>query len=471
MKRVAFIAVIISLLVSACKTQQQALSVNNDDVYSTPARQKSQPAKSPNYNQDLTSALAADQAKAAPDSLAKAATLDYSDISYADRLQKFQHPQSTKSYFDNTTSDTTVIYSSNPNVSINFGYGGGFYDPSFSMGFGWGYPSYGWGYPYYGWGYPYYGWGFGWDSYYWGYPYWGYNPYCYCCYNPYYGEGNGYYNSYYGHRESVVTNSAYSRNSRGEVSNPASTARNGRGTVVNANDRSLPPSSVRSGTSPSPSNRNGDPVTTRTGTQPSPGVRSTDPVTTQRRPPASQERYHYTRPSNDRQGTYSRNTGSNNAYRETRQQPAPRYAQPGTTPAQRQGQVQNYTPGSYRQARSSQEYINPRVQSQNSAGRQGTSTGNRGGSSVDQRGYVSPSGTRSSSTGSGTRQYSSPRNYSPGSSSPSRSYSPGSSTPSHSSPSYSAPSGGGRSGGGGYSGGGGGSRSGGGGGGGGSPRK
>ncbi|MCX6283524.1 MAG: hypothetical protein NTW31_04715 [Bacteroidetes bacterium] len=459
MKRAAFIAVIISILMIACKTQQQAVSVNNDDVYSTPARHKSQPAKSPDFNQDLTSALASDQAKVAPDSLTKAATLDYSDVSYAARLQKFQHPQSTKSYFDNTTSDTTVIYSNSPNVSINFGYGGGYYDPYFSMGFGWGYPSYGWG--------------FGWDySYYWGYPYWGYNPYCYCCYYPYYGEGNGYYNSYYGPRESAVSNTAYSRNSRGEVSNPASSARNERGTVVTANNRSLPPSSVRSTTSPLPSTRGADPVYTRTGTQPSPGVRSADPVTTtQRKPPASQERYHYTRPSNERQGTYSRNTGNNNAYRETKQQPAPRYTQPGATPVQRQGQVQNYTPGSYRQARSSQEYINPRVQSQNSAVRQGSTSGNRGGSSVDQRGYVSPSGTRSSAPGSGARQYSSPRNYSPGSSSPSRGYSPGYSSPSHSAPSYSAPSGGGRSGGGSYGGGGGGRSGGGGGGGGGSPRK
>ena len=78
MKRAAFIAVIISLLMSACKTQQQAVSVNNDDVYSTPSRQKSKPATPPSANQDLTSALAADQTAVAHDSLkAKAATLDY----------------------------------------------------------------------------------------------------------------------------------------------------------------------------------------------------------------------------------------------------------------------------------------------------------------------------------------------------------------------------------------------------------
>jgi len=98
MKRAAFIAVIISLLMSACKTQQQAVSVNNDDVYSTPSRQKSKPAIPPSANQDLTSALAADQTAVAHDSLkAKAATLDYSDVSYSDRIQKFQHPQSNTS--------------------------------------------------------------------------------------------------------------------------------------------------------------------------------------------------------------------------------------------------------------------------------------------------------------------------------------------------------------------------------------
>ncbi|MCX6286453.1 MAG: hypothetical protein NTY96_05010 [Bacteroidetes bacterium] len=471
MKRVAFIAVIISLLMSACKTQQQAVSVNNDDVYSTPARQKSKPATSPNFNQDLTSALAGDQTAVTHDSLTKAATLDYSDVSYADRLQKFQHPQSNKSYFDNTTSDTTVVYSNNPNVSFNLGFGGGFYDPSFSMGFGWGYPSYGWGYPSYGWGY---GWGY---PYYWDYPYWWYYnsyPYCYCCYYPY-GEGNGYYNSYYGPRQSVVTNTAYLRNSRSDVTNTTPSTRNERGVPVTANDRSAPPASVRTSGQPAPATRTVGPVYTRTGTQPAPGVRSIDPVTTQRKPPASQERYHYARPANERQGTYSRNTGNNNAYRETKQQPAPRYTQPSATPVQRQGQVQNYTPGNYRQARSSQEYINPRIQAQNSAGRPATTSGPRGGSSVEQRGYSSPgnsAGSRSTTPGSGTRQYSSPRNYSPGNSSPSRGYSPNYSSPSRSAPSYSSPSGGSRSGGGGggYSGGGGGGRSGGGGGGG-SPRK
>lgn len=59
MKRAAFIAVIISLLMSACKTPQQAVSVNNDDVYSTPSRQKSKNPPASASNQDLTSALSA----------------------------------------------------------------------------------------------------------------------------------------------------------------------------------------------------------------------------------------------------------------------------------------------------------------------------------------------------------------------------------------------------------------------------
>lgn len=231
-----------------------------------------------------------------------------------------------------------------------------------------------------------------------------------------------------------MRNTAYAPNTRGNATS-APAPRNDRGTPGTAGNRAVPPSSVRS--------------TTQNGSS----VRSADPVNTQRKPPVSQERYHFTRPANDRQGTYSRNTGQGNAYRGTRQQPSPRYSQPGASPVQRQGQTQNYTPGNYRQARSSQEYINPRVQAQNSAGRPATTSGNRGGSSVGQRGYSSPG----NSAGSRSQQYNSPRG-----SSPSRGY-----TPSHSMPSFGGRSGGGYSGGGGArsGGGGGGGHSGGGGGG------
>lgn len=420
MKRVAFIAVVISLLMSACKTPQQAVSVNNDDVYSTPSRQKSTSAPAPSANQDLTSALAANPEAVTHDSLkAKAATLDYSDVSYADRIKKFQHPQSNTSYFGNSSADTTVVCCNNPNININLGYGGGYYDwgPSFSFGFGWGY---GWGYPYY-WDYPWY---------YYPYPYYGYPYYGYYPYYPYYPywEG-GYYRSYYGPRQSVAGNAPYTRDSREASTNTAPAARSSAPGV--ASERVAPPSSVRS--------------TTQNGTS----GRTVNPGTTQRTPQASQERYHYVRPANERQGTYNRNAGQGNAYRDSRQQPSPKYAQPGTVPVQRQGHIQNYTPGNYRQARSSQEYINPRVQAQNSAGRPATTSGARSGSSVNGRGYSSP-GTYG---GSRNQPSSSPRSYSP-----SRGF-----TPSHSfSPS---PSGGGSRSGGGYGGGGG--RSGGGGGGGG----
>ena len=346
MKRAAFIAVIISLMMSACKTQQQALSVNNDDVYSTPSRQKAKSNTAPNYNQDLTTALASNSSAVAHDSLkANAATLDYSDISYADRIKKFQHPQTAKSYFDGSSADTTSACCGGSNVNINLGYGGGYYDwgPSFTFGFGMGYGmGYGWGYPYY-WNSPY--WWYYNPYAYWGYPYWygGYYPY----------REGGYYNSYYGPRQSSVRNTAYAPSSRGNST--AIPASRNSSISPTANTRSATPPSVRS------TGRNN-------GT-----VRSTDPATNQRNPTASQERYHYTRPANERQGTYSRNTGQVNAYRATKQQPSPRYTQPGNTAVQRQGQVQNYTPGNYRQARSSQDYINPRVQAQNSAGRQAAS--------------------------------------------------------------------------------------------------
>jgi len=426
MKRAAFIAVIISLLMSACKTQQQAVSVNNDDVYSTPARHKSQPAKPVDVNQDLTTALAANPSAVAHDSLnAKAATLDYSDVSYANRIQKFQHPQGNTSYFSNTSTDSTSGCCTN--VNINLGYGGGYYDygPSFSFGFGFGYGmGYGWGYPYY-WDYPY------WGYYpYYGYPYW--YGYPYYGYYPYYHEG-GYYNSYYGPRQSVARTTAYSPNGRGAPTNTPATRGTGNITTT-ANGRGVPPTSVR--------------PTTQT----APPTRNADQVTSQRTSPSGQERYHYSRPPGERQGTNSRNTGQGSVNRETKQQPSPRYVQPGTSPAQRQGQVQNYTPGNYRQARSSQEYINPRVQAQNAASRATSAYGNRSGTSSNQRGGYSTSGSRRGSQGSG--------NYS----GTSRSFSPsGGFTPSHSF----SPSGGSRSGGGGFSGGGGGARSGGGGGGGG----
>src|SRR5690606_8057669 len=89
--------------------------------------------------------------------------------------------------------------SSSSDVSVNF-----YTTPSWSFGFGWGYPYYGYGY---GWGYPYYGWGYpGWGYPGWGYPGWGY---------PYYGYGYNYsYN--YGRRGSAAyygdRNYAYNRN-------------------------------------------------------------------------------------------------------------------------------------------------------------------------------------------------------------------------------------------------------------------
>ena len=308
MKRAAFIAVIISLLLSACKTQQQAVSLNNDDVYSTPSRQQAKTTATPVFNQDLTSALATNQGVVSHDSLkANASTLDYSDLSYANRLQKFQHPQGNTTYFSNTAVDSNYVSNDNPNVSINFGYGGGAYDWGMGMGFGMGF---GWGYPYwgYGWGYPYYGWGYGW-----GYPYWG----CNCCNYPYW-DGGGYYNSYYGPRQSALTTTAYTRTTRGDAT-----------TTTN-------PGNSRPGTSAAATPRGATAGATPRGTTAGSTPRNAAAVTTQRNPPASQERYHYTRPATSRQGTSSRNPSQGNTSRDTRQQPSPRYVQPGSAPVQRQ---------------------------------------------------------------------------------------------------------------------------------------
>jgi hypothetical protein len=425
MKRVAFIAVIISIMMTACKTQQKAVSASNDDVYSTPAKLQKPKTSNPDLTQNVSSAAAGNQVVARPDSVKpNSAAEDYSDVSYAARIQKFQHARNNQGYFDKTSVDSTSGYSNTPNVNINLGYGWDPYDwgSSFSIGFGmgWGYDAwnFGWGYPYW-WYYPYpYYYGYGcWPYHYWDYPY---------------------YNSYYGPRRNVATTTAYTRNDRTEPGNSAANARNQRAVPDTKNERTATPSNTRANGQAAVLPRNGD------------------PTTTQRKPPASQERYQYTRPSNGRQNTYARNAGNNN-YRETRQQPTPKYSQPDMVPVQRQGKVQNYTPNNYRQARSSQEYINPRVQAQNNTGRPATTSGSRGtNASYGQRGTSSAgSGVRTySGPGTSGHQYGSPRSYSPGNSSR---YSSGFSSPSRGgSGGYSAPSGGHSGGGGGGHGGGGG---------------
>jgi hypothetical protein len=410
MKRAAFIAVIISIMMTACKTQQKAVSVTNDDVYSTPSRNPKPKTSNPDLTQNLASAPAGGQVVAKPDSLKpNSAAEDYSDVSYAERIQKFQHAKNNQNYFDKTVADSTSGYCNTPNVNINLGYGWSPYDYGSSFGFG-----YGWGYDpwYYGWGYPYYSWYNPW----WYYPY----PYYYGYY-PYWDYP--YSHSYYGPRSTVATTTAYTRSERAVPGNSAANPRNERTVADSKNERAVNQS-----------------ITSKNG-QVAVQSRSGDPVTTQRKPPVSQERYQYTRSSNARQNPYNRNS-DNNTYRETRQQPAPKYRQPETGAVQRQGNVQNYTPNNYRQARSSQAYINPRVQAQTNASRPGTTSGNRGSAT-----YSNQRGAPSSSPNSGRRSYSSPGSSSHLYGSP-RSYSPGSSGSFHGG-GYSSPSGGSRSGGGG----------------------
>lgn len=431
MKRVAFIAVIISIMITGCKTQQKAVSVNSDDVYSTPSRTQAPKKSKTGMTQDLSTVPAAGQPVAKSDSLKpNTAAQDYSDVSYAERIQKFQHAKNNQSYFDRTAADSTSGGGASQNININLGYGYDYYDggPSFSFGFGMGFCCDPW---YYGWGYPYYPWY---------YPYYGYYPYYYGHY-PYW--DSRYYNSYYGPRSTVANSTAYNRNERAVPGNSVANPRNERAVANPGNQRSVAPSGTRS---------NG---------QQAAAPRSS-PTVNPRQTSASQERYQYTRPSNGRQSAYNRSS-VNSLYRGSSQQPAPRYSQPEAGAVQRQGNVQNYTPNNYRQARSSQEYMNPRVQAQNNAVRQATTTGNRGSSTYsNQRGGAS-AGSSSfkrgySGPGASSHMYGSPRSYSPGSSGSFRGGG------------YSSPSGGGRSsgggGGGGRSGGGGGGHSGGGGGGG-----
>lgn len=136
--------------------------------------------------------------------------LEYYDYDYASRIDRFHNPTGNFGYY-------SPVYS---------GYGTG-YGPSFSMNYGWGFPSsyfsvgfgYGWGSSYYNpwcydpwycspyWGYPSYGWGYG--SSYWA----GYN---HGYWNGYYAGGGGYYPGIPGGGETIYPEYYYGpRNSRG----------------------------------------------------------------------------------------------------------------------------------------------------------------------------------------------------------------------------------------------------------------
>ncbi len=400
MKNAAYLLLLIAFLISGCSTQKTATSGNDDVYYSKPEKVKTS-GQAVTKNEDLSAPKdmpVTDTTMAASAANASGWYDDYND--YSARIKRFDHPQQNAGYFDDvyTSPDSTQVSSgggsAGPDVNLSFGFGWGSPYMSFGLGYG-----YGWGYPYYGWYDPFYGW---YDPF-WGYsPYWGYYypwyPYYYgCCYcypyYPYYdysyGYGGGYY---YGSRQPLHDN--YGANDAARNDRIAQT---GGGTAITTEK------SARTSTSTSTGNTVN--------------------------PRADQQKYTYAR-AQSTQGTSQYKRSSNVRTQQTK--PAPKYIRPEYN---RQAQPQVYSSPAYRQPKSSEEYLNPRVQSSGRAtapAYQNRTYSNPGQGKITPRSTPAPSNSRSYSTPS--RSYSSP-----GYSAPSRSYS---------SPSYSAPS---RSGGGSYS--------------------
>lgn len=462
MKNMILILAVFTLIATGCSTQRTASTQSYDDVYAIKSKKEVKEV-TVSSDQDLSAPRGAKPADTvAMKTESSAGWYDDYDYSYSNRIKRFSSTDTTKGYFDEEYTENEVQEDA-----------GGSPDVSLSLGFGWGYPYYG---GYYGWGYPYYGY------YGWGYPYYGYNPWgwydpwYYCCYPcgyygygywndyygyPYYTEGYG----YYGRRDMITSNPGFEPrpvNERQTIPNP------GGGTVLNdrttvqpggssgrtivptggSNDRtSITGQSERKQIDPNPAGTGtntrvapGDATATR-GT----GTTSTPNPTFRERPGTSatgKEAYRYQRTGPNGQPSATRSNGNSS-------QPAPRYSKPGQTvePARRTS-TQTYSSPTYRQPKSSQEYISPRSQGGASVQNR-TSTGTRvapspGTSSAGK--YTSPS-TRSTSPGYQNRTSggSSKINSTPSRSTPSQNYS----TPSRSSGnSYSSPS---RSSGSGYS--------------------
>ena len=223
------VILITSVLFSSCASTN---NLANDDVYYVPGEvqnnhvhvtvKNTKPEKGTVYEGTVTNGGEVDPYANLTDEGQDTVYLDedaYYNIDYAARLRKFSDDNYSDDYFDDGGG---VVYTSSPDVNINFGMGFGFGMPyyGYGMSFAWGYPYYGfgWGFPYYGYpyygypyfGYPYYGYGGSywagynhgyWDGFY-GYPY---NPGCGCGY-PYYGypyyPDYGYYPAHYGPRGS-----------------------------------------------------------------------------------------------------------------------------------------------------------------------------------------------------------------------------------------------------------------------------
>jgi len=441
-KLIILTAVIISAL-TGCKTQQQAGTVTNDDVYASP-KYSSKTVQPNHQNVDLS----APQQVATPDSVSRAksgsATWydDYSDYSNSSSRQAAPTKTGSSSGSGNSYVDPSIYdnsYSSNPDVNV---YLGSSYDPFFwgssvsiGCGFGWGWDSYYWGYPYPSWYYPYYGYypyayGYGgyWNGYWNGYNdgYWdGHhgNPY-YNTYSTYYGQrrmltsgGSG---NIHGGSRIVTPGVTPIDQTRGNISSQRITNVNGTSTTNRSTDPGR--SGINSSTQGkiTPSGRNQADPGAHTGVTPT---------------PADRQHYRFDRskvnqaPANQRTGTSTTDNRQNNkgdlfSTKDSRSG--------DRSTGTRTVATQNYSSPAYRQPKYSQEYINPRSQSSKNTGSRESNVQARS-SGSDNRGYVAPSSNnRRYSAGynsNSQRGYGAPSrsSSSSGYSSPSRSYStPGS---------------------------------------------
>jgi len=457
MKKAAFIILLLGFIFSSSFAQQTSDAVYGDDVYYSASKTKKKDKKKKNKNKN--EATEPVQQVAEPDStstdLPKSSTLmdDYNDYSYSARIKRFQNPEENAGYFDETYTDpanydyTTQQETSSPNVNIYLGAGfGSYYGPSWSFGFGWGYDPW---YYNWGWGYPYYNW-------YWGYNYWWYSPYYY--WSPYmYGYWNGYYagywdgyygypygwnsweypyggNTYYGRRQPITSTGGTKLNSNITES---------KANLPSGKDGSLASQSKveRSTASQSKYDRNSAGKETNS-KMVNPEQSQSKTVASKYNQPPVQQKYEYTQNQKKQSAAYSKTASPNTR----QQQPTPKYTKPGQYQSpQNQTKTQNYTSPTYRQPKSSQEYLSPRNQVTGTSVQQQTRSGQpaagRPAYSQPQRQSFTPSSTQRQQPGStGTRvnPTSSPtRDYTPSRTTPSRSNSY--STPSRSN-SYSSPS-------------------------------
>jgi hypothetical protein len=460
MKKLIILSAVIVSALAGCKTQQQASTVINDDVYTSP---KHYTKVVPQKTSDID--LSAPQQISTPDSSSRAKSGSatwYDEYSGSksggqDVSGEQGSASNPESYVDPNLYDNT--YSSDPDVNV---YVGSSYDPFFwgssvSIGCGFGWGSYYWGYPYYNWYYPYYG--------YYPYSYWGWGG-GYSYWNGYWdGYNDGYWNGhhwwnddshsgssyYYGQRRMLTSGNDRTHFGTGRIVNPESFT-TGRVTPRTIEDQRNSKSNDRTAGTRSINQQGTERITPS-----QEKIRSTEriksEVTTRNdgnKVSPERQRYQYERIK--KEPTPAVNPRNGNGARDIRpktqrEQPVPKYSRTEVrTQSNRTVETQNYTSPAYKQPKYSQEYINPRSQGSTNTGIRESGQTRKSTPTVtgsQNRNYSTPSssgrkiGTPSNTNN--TRTYSTPSrsHSSPSISSPSRS---SGSSGTHSGGNYSAPS-------------------------------